>query len=158
MNDDGKLSVKSPPEGGSTQVSFYEVWLSGDDAQIQIGTGQGTAEPWWSEVPMAPSPSPLRSADLLQTDRFVAFLRGKGEHVWAEFRPSPPTRPLPTPGLYWRSRSHGFFSEPFVPLVGLQRSWRLPRGRGGWSVAGSAARGRQAIRGFGRLGHLPANG
>jgi hypothetical protein len=135
---DGKLFVDSSPEGGSTQVSFFEVWLSGDDAQIQmrtqLGTGPGTAQPWWSEVPMAPSPSPLQSADLLQTDRFVAFLRGNGEHLFAEFRPMPPTRPAPTPGLYSRSRSHGVTSEPFVPLVGLQRSWRLPRGRGGWPV------------------------
>jgi hypothetical protein len=140
---DGKFFVDSSPEGGSTQVSFFEVWFSGDDAQIQmrtqLGTGPGTAQPWWSEVPMAPSPSPLQSADLLQTDRFVAFLRGNGEHLFAEFRPIPPTRPAPTPGLYSRSRSHGVTSEPFVPLVGLQRSWRLPLGRGGWPVVDQLA-------------------
>lgn len=116
---------------GRDQVLFYDLWLSGDHAQLRATRGDGApGGNWWDDTHFDPLAEPLTASNVDSVPGIKFCLRPDSEVRWAYSRLSR-QKTAPYPSLYTLSGTAmeppGF---PFVPLLTLNRSWSTQKS--GW--------------------------
>ncbi len=115
-------------------ITFFDMWFSGDCAQLRRVPAATEKENWWDDGVFRKYSSPISTADLEKVAGLKGCVKPDGPLRWAEWRDVPVAkRPASGfPSLYSCSAETSPIQVFYLPYIGVNRSWMLPERSGSW--------------------------